>query len=224
MFLATGVSGVFAQSDSLKNMLEGKTAAVFLSKKHFTFPENYLLLLSQFIKAEEEKRTDVENIKQSTLILLGEFFCGQSEKVLKADSVYFLSEYPDLARQFLDHYSSDPHYLEPLDGAFGNTDYILVVSPLTLGGYQTSSVYARSNRIITEKIYVKTARMRVDLYDPVTGHLKATFHTCFDDRKSKKPGKLYNFHNGDSPTGQFLANLFSAFAEQMAAGVKDNCE
>lgn len=198
--------------------------AVFFSRKHFTFSDHYLLPLSQFIRSGEDKQADVEDIRQQTLIQLAEDFCSQAPRQLGADSVYFLNAFPALAQNFVSHYSSDARSLAAMGEAFQGTDLILVVNPLTLGGYQTSSVYARSNRIITEKVMVKTAHIEIYLYDPRTGNVLQTYSQCFDERKDKVAQPVYDFHNGESPMGLFFAGLFSRLNDQLLGKGMSGCE
>lgn len=113
--------------------------------------------------------------------------------------------------------------MDPLGTAFQGTDYILVVNPLILGSYKTSSVYSRSNRIITEQVVVKTARIQLELFDPKTGMRKFAFETCMDERKNPPKKSVFEFHMEASRTGRFLANLFSLAVQNMNAGIKTNC-
>jgi hypothetical protein len=213
-----------AQSPQPQTPFAGKTIAVFFSLKHFSFSDHYLLPLSQFIKTEEGKEATVEDIRQQTLIILAEQFCQQAAAVLGADSVYFLSAQPELAQAFMQQYEPSEATLSPLGQAFAGTDFIWVIDPLTLGGYQTSSVYTRSNRIITEKVVVKTARVESYWFNPATGALTQQYISCFDERKNRVAAPYFQFNNQESPVGFFFASLFSRVADQVTGKGEGNCE
>ena len=214
-----------AQTDApTTEPLKGKRVAVYFSKKHFSFDDNYRIPLSQFIKSDEGDAAEIENIKLQTLVALGTLFSQQLRKPAMADSVYFLNEFPELAQAFIEQYSADDHSLGAIGQRFAGTDYILVVNPFILGSYKTSSVYSRSNRIITEQIVVKTARLRMELFDPLSGERRFVFETCIDDRKTVVKHLDFDFHMQSSRTGRFLAKLFSAAVQNMNAGIVDHCD
>ena len=203
--------------------LKGKSVAVYFSKKQFNFDNNYRIPLSQFIKSDEGKDAEIEDIKIQTLIALGSLFSKQLAAPTQADSIYFLNENPALGSEFIKQYDSDNHELLPLDASFSHIDYVLVINPFVLGSYKTSSVYSRSNRIITEQIIVKTARIRFELFDPATGDRREVFETCVDDRKTKVDESYFEFHMEYSITGRFLAKLFSAAVDNMNSGIQNSC-
>jgi hypothetical protein len=226
IFCVSGAANaVFGQQDAQTAFpLRGKRVAVYFSKKHFSFDDNYRIPLSQFIKSDEGDDAEIENIKLQTLVALGTLVSQQLKQPTQADSVYFLNEFPEKASAFMAHYISDDHSLSPTGTAFAGTDYILVVNPFILGSYKTSSVYTRSNRIITEQVVVKTARIRIELFDPQSGQRMHVYESCIDDRKTAVKDIFFEFHMQSSRTGRFLAKLFSMAVQNMNAGIASNCE
>ncbi len=223
--LAIGCCGSLSAQDVPSPLpLKGKRVAVYFSKKHFSFDDNYRIPLSQFIKSDEGESAEIENIKLQTLVALGTLFSQQLAGPTQADSAYFLNEFPQLAQAFIEQYSADDHSLSAIGSAFAGTDYILVVNPFILGSYKTSSVYSRSNRIITEQVVIKTARLRIELFEPSSGQRTHVFETCIDDRKTPVKDIFFEFHMQSSRTGRFLAKLFSLAIQNMNAGVQNNCE
>ena len=229
LFLITA-SALLAQeterpdTDDYPYPLKGKTVAVYFSKKQFTFDDNYRIPLSQFIRSDQGSKAEIEDLKLQTLISLGTLFSAQLGKASGADSVYFLNEFPEKARAFIKNYSSETHQLEAIPSDFPKTDFILVVNPLMLGSYKTSAVFTRSNRIVTEQVVVKTARMRMELYDPRRGLLQHIHKACMDERKTSVPERLFEFHMQHSRTGDFLGKLFSLAVLHMNQGVDGNCD
>ena len=204
--------------------LKGKRVAVYFSKKHFSFDDNYRIPLSQFIKSDQGENAEIEDIKLQTLVALGTLFAQQLKKPAEADSSYFLNEFPEMASKFISSYRSDDHTLEPLGELFAGTDYIMVLNPFILGSYKTSSVYSRSNRIITEQVVVKTARIRIELFEPRTGARRFVFESCIDDRKTPVKDIAFEFHMQSSRTGRFLAKLFTFAIQNLNQGVENNCQ
>ena len=112
--------------------------------------------------------------------------------------------------------------LSPLNDAFGNTDLIMVISPLVLGHYTISEVYVRSNRIINEPKRIRTARVTISFFRPESGKLVSEFTTCLDPKK-ENPDPRFDFHNATSKTGKFIAQLFTKAFNQIEKGEKEGC-
>lgn len=213
----------FSQVDSLMP-LKGKTVAVYFSKRQFTFDNNYRIPLSQFIRSDMGHEAAIEDIKTQTLISLGALFSSQLAACTEADSVFFLNENPDLARPFIQGYDAYEHSLSPLGESFADIDYVMVMNPLILGSYTTSAVFTRSNRLITERIINKTARVHLELFDTKGAGLLTAVDACFDERKTPVPQQYFEFHMEHSITGTFLARLFSLAVFHMNYGLESNCE
>lgn len=220
--VASLISAAHAQSPLFP--LKGKRVAVYFSRKQFNFDDNYRIPLSQFIKADEGQLTEIEDIKRQTLVALGRLFSEQLRIPAQADSVYFLNENPDLGKVFIDHYDSEEGALEPLGPGFAGTDYVLIVNPLDLTSYKTSSVYSRSNRIITDQVVVKTARMSLEVFSPATGQRLTRAETCMDERKTSVTANYFDLHMKASKTGQFLGKLFTLAVQNLNEGKASNCE
>lgn len=203
--------------------LQGKTVGVYFTRKYFNFDDTYRIPLSQFIMSDQGAEIDIEDLKSQTLISLGSLFSDQLDSATQADSVYFLNESPELAREFLNGYDADAHQLAPMEGAFKGTDLILVVNPLVLGSYKSSSVYSRSNRIVTEMVIVRTARVRLEVFDPHTGLMLYKAEACMDERYTSIPEALFEFHMKNSQTGKFLGRLFSLAVTHLNLGIENNC-
>lgn len=220
------VAGLFsvANAQSLQLPLKGKRVAVYFSSRQFDFDDSYRIPLSQFIKSDEGHTAEIEDIKRQTLIALGRLFSEQLKAPTQADSVYFLNENPAMGKAFMEQYDSDEGILEPLGPAFAGTDLILIVNPLNLASYKTSSVYSRSNQIITDQITVKTARMSLDVFSPATGQRITLAETCMDERKTKVTANYFDLHMKSSKTGQFLGRLFTLAVQNLNEGKASNCE
>ncbi len=222
--LGLGLStGLFSQNDS-PFPLRGKTVAVYISRKGFTFDDHYRIPLSQFIMADQGREIDIEDLKSQTLISLGALFTSQLAAATQAKSAYFLNASPDSARAFMGAYNADSNQLGGLGTALGSTDYILVINPLILGSYKTSSVYSQSNRIITRQVFKKTARVRMELFEPREGLRMRVTETCVDERNMPKGAPLFEFHMQNSQTGNFLARLFSSAVNSLNEGSTGNCK
>lgn len=219
------VAGLFsaANAQSQQLPLKGKRVAVYFSSRQFDFDDSYRIPLSQFIKSDEGEKAEIEDIKRQTLIALGRLFSEQLKSPSQADSVYFLNENPAMGKAFMDHYDSDERTLEPIGASFAETDLILIVNPLNLTSYKTSSVYSRSNRIITDQITVKTARMSLEVFSPATGQRLTVAETCMDERKTQVTGNSFDLHMKSSKTGQFLGKLFTLAVQNLNEGKASNC-
>ena len=226
LWAAVLVAGLFsaAQAQSSQLPLKGKRVAVYFSSRQFDFDDSYRIPLSQFIKSDEGDKAEIEDIKRQTLIALGRLFSEQLQAPTQADSVYFLNENPELGKTFIDRYDSDERTLESLGPKFAGTDLVLIVNPLNLTSYKTSSVYSRSNRIITDQITVKTARMSLEVFSPSTGQRLTVAETCMDERKTQVAANYFDLHMKSSKTGQFLGKLFTLAVQNLNEGKASNCE
>ena len=204
--------------------LRGKTVAVYLSKRQFDFNDHYLIYLSQFVKSDQGRASTLDNLKEQTMISLGELLEAQLKEVTRADSVFFLNKFPGIARKFIKKYDSERHYLPAMGKEMDGVDYIFVVNPMVLGTYKTSGVYSRSNRIMTQSVINKTGNVRIDVYDPVSGQLRYIAKACLDEKKTKEPALYFDFRNEESKTGHFLARLFSSAVYYLNQGEKGNCK
>lgn len=206
------------------DVFKGKTVAVYFSKKYFTFPEDYRFMVPAFILSDQGKDTPLEDLRQQTLISLGRMFAEQLASVTGADSAWFLNEDPAKASQFMQRYDADSSTLEPMPARLPGADLILVINPLTLGGYKRNIVYVRSDRVITEKEYEKTAKARFILFDPASGRPVASTHICFDSFNDKVDQPRFDFRSASSPLGKFLSQLFTLGILQLQGGIPTTCE
>ena len=200
-----------------------KRIAIYFSMKNFRFDDSYFMALSQFVKANEGKDKVVERLKTETLVILATHLTRQLKEVSGADSVYFLNEFPNEAGTFMQAYSQSENSLSPIQLGLEGTDFVLVINPMILGSYKTSSVFVRSNRIYTDQIAIKTARMALDIFHPASGLRLVSTDVCLDENKTRIPEKIFDFKNADSPTGTFLAKLFSQGYYQLKEGIQSNC-
>jgi hypothetical protein len=222
--ITLGMASVLSAQNDSPFPLSGKTVAVYFSRKGFNFDDHYRIPLSQFVLADQGREIDIEDLKSQTLVSLGALFSAQLAQATQAKQVYFLNASPDSARSFMEAYDVDSNRLTAMGAALGETDYILVVNPLLLGSYKTSSVYSRSNRIITQQVFKKTARARMELFDPRDGSRMRVTETCVDERAMPKTDLLFEFHMKNSQTGNFLARLFSVAVTHLNEGSAGNCK
>jgi hypothetical protein len=213
-----GYSGALRAQGDAAFPLRGKTVAVYLSRKGFQFDDHYRIPLSQFVLADQGREMDIEDLKSQTLISLGALFSAQLAQATQAKAVYFLNAAPDSARVFMEHFDADSNRLSGMGKALGATDYILVVNPLVLNSYKTSSVYSQSNRIVTRQVYKKAARVRLAVFEPGTGLCARVSETSVDERAMPKTAPLFEFHMKNSQTGHFLSRLFSVAVTALNEG------
>lgn len=203
-FILTGT--ISAQMPDLK----GKKVAIYFSKKQFTFDGACLLPLAQFLSASGKPNATSEDIKLHTLIQLGRQMPSQLKFVIGADSVFFLNANPKAAKDFISNYNDAYGEMNgPLGKEFKRVDYVFVINPMQLGAYKTSSVYAYSNRIITEQQDIFTSRINLDIIDTQTGKVVHSKESCFDERETNLPEDNINLHSKTSRMGKFMGHSFS---------------
>ena len=202
--------------------MKGKSVGVYFTRKHFSYDDSYLIPLSQFIKSDQGVSTTVEDIEMQALVSIGRLFVEQADSFLDADSIFFLNENPVYAKIFMNHYNSNDHFLRRTDSLRG-ADLIAVVNPFVLGSTKSTTVYTQSNKIITEPVNVKNGRIRVEFFEPATGYLVGVFEACLDEGNLPRTKVFFNFRNNESPTGRFIAGLFSVLVTNINEKRKSNC-
>lgn len=222
MLLIAGFAGTKAQGGPVLP-LKGKTAAVYFSKKHFTYNRYFYHDLSQFIKTHAGEGTQIQDAKLQSIIAFGGLFSEQLAEATAADSVFFLNAYPDLARKFIRSYNADERTLSALGNAMPGVDFILVVNPLSLVMKKVPAVLAKSNRLETTYDMVKTGRMSLDIIDPRSGNIVGSYSVCLDEHKTRIPQDLFSFYPEQSRMGAFLGELFSTLVHNMNLGESGNC-
>jgi hypothetical protein len=108
--------------------------------------------------------------------------------------------------------------------ALGTTDAVLVVNPLSLSGYKRKIVYVRSDKVISEYEFVKTAKVSLTLFDPRSGRKLAGTVVCMDAFKDRVDSPKFDFGNKTSPLGKFLAEVFTLGILQLQEGIPSTCE
>lgn len=222
--ICSGASLRAAEPSSEGQPLRGSVVGIYLSAKAFTFDDNYQMLLTQFVSQADPDTLGPDQLKPRTLVALGKLFSAQLAEAVGADSVYFLNENPEAAQAFLDAYAPEEHKLRPPGAAMGETDYVMVINPFVLGSYKTTQMYSHSNRILTEQVIRRTARLRFEVWDVVQGQQRFVSEVCLDENEKVRPEVTFDFMNKESPTGAFLARVFGLGMEQLNHGTSSNCE
>ncbi len=203
---------------------EGKTIAVYFSKKNFTFHDEWRQPLMQFVKAADGEDVDIEDLKRQTIVLLGSLFSSQLAAGIDADSAFFVNENPEMAVGFIAAYDAGSRSVGKPLALLKAADYVLVINPLDLGTYETNSVYVRSNRIINDRNLIRLAEMGFDLFETASGRKIHAADFCYDEKKSTGPDEvLFDFTKAESPSAGFLANLFSLAVENLMTGKEVVC-
>lgn len=203
--------------------LEGKTIAIYFSKKAFHFDRPYHHFLSQFIGKAEGEDILIDDLKLQSLVAIGERFSSQMAQASSADSAFFLNERPEMARAFIEGYSTVDHEMVPVGASMQGVDLVLVVNPLQLLSKRTPVVLTRSNRLVTTYDYIKHAKLSIELWDPASGKLVRKTESCIQEQKKNLPEINFDFQGKDSKTGRFLELVFSVAVDRLSAGADSNC-
>lgn len=203
--------------------LEGKTIAVYFSKKAFHFDRPYHHFLSQFIGKAEGEDILIDDLKTQALVAIGQRFSNQLAGASSADSAFFLNEQPEMARAFIEGYSTMDHEMDPLGKSLNGVDLVLVVNPFQLLSKRIPVVLTRSNRLVTTYDWIKHAKLSMELWDPAAGRLVQNTESCVSNRKKGLPELVFDFQGKDSETGRFLELLFTESVQRIATDEANNC-
>ena len=218
VMLLYGISASYAQA----NLLNGKRIGIYFSSSRFQLPETYYMSVSQFLTIEED-RSYAGELKPELLIRLGNLLSGQLKETAEADTVIFLNADLVKGRALRAIYDPETNRLKTSTEILSDLDYILVFNQLELTSRIHKSVYIRENRMVTDRITVNMADLRVTVFNPTVSDLALEIHTCYDSQRSPKQTSYFDFYRQQSSFGRFISTLFSVWWEQMREGISSNC-
>lgn len=201
------VSPLQAQQ-AFESWAAGKKGAVYLSRKNFSYTQDWLQYLNQFTRlgGDEIPR---EDLKIATLVRLGKLLSRELNTRIPNLSVRFLNEDPDLSSAWLSVLNTPNGQIPNQHAGLDTFDFILTIESLNLYANQEKSVYSVSNQIRTEKRLVYNLEATIRITDGAN-HLKTAvvpLRIMTDQIEGLKP--RFDFDNASSPGGVLLAELFS---------------
>lgn len=200
--------------------LAGKRAGVYISMRQLSFTDAYYKAINQFLTVEED-RSWSELVKTEFALRIGERLSAQLQAITGADTVYFLNADPQRGRDFIQHYHQGQDSLAAFGGSLAPLQVVFSLSALDFKTRSERIAYIRSNRIISEQLSVRQARMGLSIFRP-QGQVQR-YTTCYDERSSGKPPMLMDFFAANSPLGAYLSQLFSVWWLQLSNEEKTNC-
>jgi hypothetical protein len=187
---------------------KGKKGGVFVSRKNFSYTQDWLQYLNQFtqIGGEDIPR---EDLKLATLVRLGQLLSRELSQQIPGLSMIFLNEDPQLSSSWLSVLNTPNGQTPSSTVGLDTFDFILTVESLSLYANQEKSVYSVSNQIRTEKRLLYNLEATIRITDGAN-HLKTAvvpLRIMTDQIEGLKP--RFDFDNANSPGGVLLAELFS---------------
>ena len=224
-FLAILIISVFGFSHTIAqaDLLHHKTIGVYISSKTFSYPDEFYLPISQFLTLDDD-RSWVGQMKAEFMIRLGWMYIEQLQALAQADTVYFLNAELGMGKAFQQIYDVENNIIGKPGEELAELDMVLVINPFTIQSRMHKSVFIRSNRMITERVPIKTCQFTVTLYDLHNLSLTLPTSICIDNQKSPNPAWHFDFHLQKSSMGKFLSKCFSQWWAQMLTGERNNCE
>lgn len=219
LLLCSNLSSLTAQPYSL----EGKSVGIYLSSKDFQFSELLNMQITQFLTIGED-RSYAGRLKPELMIRMGWLLTEQLPGITGADTVHFLNADPPRGVAFRAGYDPLTNRFSGVNAeALADVDVVLVMSNFEMKLRPHRSTYVMSNRVITERLNIRTAQLEVTPFLLQEQKRLAPVQVCFDQQKHKSPVKHFDFYPKQSPMGQFLGGLFSNWWEQWQNGQASNC-
>lgn len=216
-------NGVSAKAPNLMPSLQGKSVGIYVSSKGFNFDEGLDMQVTQFLTIGED-RSYVGRLKPELMIRLGWLLAAQIQQLGQADTVHFLNADPPRGFAFREIYDVDNNRIQKNEvEALKDIDYVLVINDFELGYRFHRSSYVYSNRMITERISVKTTSLSLTAFSIGKAQQGSTIQVCYDDQKTQKPPQHFDFYPGKSPMGRYLGYVFSQWWEQWISNAPSNC-
>ncbi|MEL6591710.1 MAG: hypothetical protein AAFP02_23980 [Bacteroidota bacterium] len=222
--LLFGWKAASSRPDLLMPSLQGKSVGVYVSSKGFNFDQGLDMQVTQFLTIGED-RSYVGRLKPELMIRLGWLVTEQLQSLGQADTVHFLNADPPRGFAFRERYDVDNNRMKPgKSDQLADLDYVLVLNEFDLAYRFHRSSYIHSNRMVTERITVKTMQLSMTAFAMNQSQQGSTITVCYDDQKSKKPTPHFDFYPQKSPMGRFLGFCFSQWWQLWQTGEKNNCE
>ena len=144
LFIINGLS-LFSQNKPL----EGKTIAVYTSKKNLTFDAPYFKPLAYYLQVNDSLGLSEEDLKLGVTIKFGHFLQQEIERITGA-RVIFLNAEPSLAKVFQEYY--DETRPNPRVSSYlPKIDYFFTVSNINLSTITETQLWVISNKLVNEK-------------------------------------------------------------------------
>ncbi|MFK7925702.1 MAG: hypothetical protein AB8H47_27385 [Bacteroidia bacterium] len=216
-------NGLSAKSENLMPSLQGKSVGVYVSSKGFTFDQGLDMQVTQFLTIGED-RSYVGRLKPELMIRLGWLLTEQIQALGQTDTVHFLNADPPRGFAFREIYDVENNRIQKTEvEALKDIDYVLVINEFDLAYRFHRSSFIRSNRMVTERITVKTTSLSLTTFSLGKSQQGSTIQVCYDDQKSEKPPRHFDFYQQKSPMGRYIGFVFSQWWQLWLEGKSDNC-
>lgn len=206
LVLFLGLTGFVSGQNEV---LRGKQVGLYISGKEFEIPEEQNIAITQFLTIGED-RSYAGKLKSEFMIRIGWMLSEQLQTLSGADSVHFLNADLPKGKAMQEAWDAERSRLVRPGESLKELDYVLVLSPFAMTTRIHKSVFIRSNRMVTDRITVRMADMRITQFLISDISAVRNYHVCFDEQTSEKPAEIYfNFYQEKSPVGKYLSLLFS---------------
>lgn len=202
-----GISFVHAQQ-SFETWAKGKKGGLYLSRKSFSYTQDWLQYLNQFTRLGGE---DVprEDLKLATLVRLGQLMTRELEAKIPGLSVQFLNADPELSSAWLGVLNTPNGQAAPRVAGLDTLDFLLTVENISLFANQEKSVYSISNQIRTDRRWLYNLEATVRITDGQNHLITASIPLRVMTEQVEGLQPRFDFDNSISPGGKMLAELFS---------------
>jgi hypothetical protein len=161
--------------------LKGQRVAIYVSRKGIQYSPDLYQPLAGWVYQDDTLGLSEDGLKQGVAVALGEYLRARFNTALGTDSSWFVNGNATAAQALLGRYVPGSPNIGPQTAALGaQTRYLLTVDALALRTIRRKSVYAVSNRIISEHRQVPQGELSLRVYDAQTGRLLADAQVTID--------------------------------------------
>ena len=189
-----------------KNPFTGKKIAFYISKKQFQFTNHYLKPLNYFLSLSDSLDLAEEELKTGTVIRLGLLFT-QQWKAAGADSIVFINSEPQLAENWI----RSGQIPRPAD--LSQFDYVFTFASVNMEATVTNSVFAFSNKLISEKIVTRQGNWKIEAWKPLS-HANQSIQLQFKET-DPVPNQWFVPAEGDSPMTAYFLQVLNRLTQQL---------
>lgn len=193
---------------------------LYLSSRAFTYTPPFSIPLAQYAGISDSNEA---SLKTQALLRLGGQMAAGIQAQAQADTVIYLNTDPLMGRAFINQFDGEQRRLFSTEG-LEQLDYVIALHPVELSTRLSTVVYARSNRLVTERIHVRLAKLSWGLYDLRAPGNTGYFQLCFDEGSSTLPPLMFDFDSKRSSFGLFFSRLWTLAWQKQLQGVAEFCE
>ncbi|MDX2063947.1 MAG: hypothetical protein SFY70_12875 [Bacteroidia bacterium] len=195
-------------------------AALYLSLKNLQFTDAYYKPIAAWLQRNDTLNLRYEDIRLAFAIKLGTYWVHSLDSQALAPGSVFVNGDPEVGQQFVRAYQEHELNAAALAGALPpGVRTLLVVNELKFHGQKETVVFSYSNKLVTDKRYVRQAILRYQVIrlsaDGRTVEQARTGVLRFHETSSPNQTRFYRSGPNTPPAQQLLDRVLNTWLSEV---------